>query len=405
MVIRNPVRTAGEVQAPAWCEIDLDALRHNTAWLRARLGAGTELFAVVKCNAYGHGMAAVAKTVLAAGSTRLVVATLQEALELRKERIRAPILVLGPLPPASAPELLQGALTPAVADFELCRALSAAARAEISVHVKVDTGMGRYGVPAADAAAFAKAVASLPRLRVEGVFTHFSGRNAGDLPAMRKQLALFHDATAAFTAHGHRPMAHAASTLAMLTLPESHAAAVRIGGGLYGFDPEGSTPLRAVLSLKTRVAAVKQVCRGSQIGYGGTWFAARDSRLAVLPLGYGDGLLREVWQGADVLVHGRRARVTGLINMNQTVVDVTAIPEVRVGDEVVLLGRQGGDQVRAEERVGLAGTPYEITCLLPERLPRIVRALAADHLALKGRVSREPQPVRPEDRAAPRRRR
>jgi alanine racemase len=313
--------------------------------------------------------------------------------------------VLGPLPPAAAPELLQGALTPAVADFELCRALSAAARTDLPVHVKIDTGMGRYGVPAADAAAFAKAIASLPRLRVEGVFTHFSGRTSGDLPAMRRQLALFHGAIAAFTAHGHRPIAHAASTLATLALPESHGSAVRIGGGLYGFAPEGSSGLRGVLSLKTRIAAVKHVARGSQIGFGGAWYAARDSVLAVLPLGYGDGLLREVWQGADVLVHGRRARITGLINMNQTVVDITAIPEVAVGDEVVLLGQQGSEQLRAEERVGIAGTPYEVTCLLPERLPRIVRAAPVDHLVVQSRLSRPPQPVRPEDRAAPRRRR
>jgi alanine racemase len=402
MVIRNALRAVQGPAAPAWCEIDLDALRSNTAWLKGRLSPTTELFAVVKCNAYGHGLGPVARTVLAAGASRLVVATLPEGTELRRLRVRAPVLVLGPLQPADVHEVLQAALTPAVADLELCRALAAAARTEVRVHVKVDTGMSRYGVPAGDAAAFARALAALPRLRVEGVFTHFSGRSTAELPAMRAQLDRFAQALAAFRAHGHTPMAHAASTLAALALPDSHAEAVRIGGGLYGFDPDPAqlhAPLRAVLSLKTRVAAVKSAPAGTAIGYGGRHVCERETRLAVLPLGYGDGLLREVWQGAPVLVRGRRVPIVGLINMNQTVVDVSAVPRVATGDEVVLLGQQGSERVRAEDRVGADGTAYSITCLLPERLPRVLRDEAQPD-----RLSGVPRAVRRADPAAPRRR-
>jgi alanine racemase len=382
--------------------VDLAALRHNTTWLQSRLQPGTELYAVVKCNAYGHGMNAVARTVLAAGASRLVVATLQEALELRRQRVRAPVLVLGPLQTGDVHEVLQGALTPAVADLELCRALSAASRTEVGIHVKIDTGMSRYGVPAPDAAAFASALAAMPRLRVEGVFTHFSGRSTRDLPAMRSQLEQFHGALAAFRAHGHDPLAHAASTLSALALPESHGDAVRIGGGLYGFDPDPDalrTPLRPVLALKTRVAAVKAASAGTPVGYGSTHVCCHATALAVLPLGYGDGLLREVWQGAEVLVRGARAPIVGLINMNQTVIDVTGVPGVAIGDEVMLLGRQGSERVRAEDHVGADGTAYAVTCLLPERLPRVLRVDATPERFMLARRS-----ARPADPAAPRRR-
>lgn len=376
VVIRNPALFAGvdAATAPAWCEVDLDALRHNVGVLRGGLAPATELWAVVKADAYGHGAVPCARAALAAGASRLVVATLAELLHLRAARVRARVLVLGPLQAGDVEPLLAGAGTPCIADLDLARSLSAATAAPLPVQVKIDTGMGRHGVPATDAVTFCRAVAALPGLRLEGVLTHFTARAAEDLPAMRRQLAALLAVRDGLAEHGLRPALHAANTLGAMVLPAARLDAVRAGGGLYGFDPlargDGS-PLRPVLALKTRIAALKPAPAGTAVGYGGTHRCRRDTVLAVLPLGYADGLLRESWRGGPVLVRGTRAPIVGLINMNQTVVDVGHLPAVAVGDEVVLLGAQGRERIRAEDRVGPDGSVYQVTCALPPRLPRI----------------------------------
>jgi alanine racemase len=259
-VIRNPAFAPRppDPAPPAWIEVDLAALGHNLAALRARLPRRAELWAVVKADAYGHGAIACAREALGAGAARLVVARVREAEQLREAGIDAPLLVLGPLQPDEARTALRTRAAICVGDPELAHALSDVATGPVDVHLKVDTGMARYGVPAPAAAAFARQLARLPGLRVCGVASHLIGRGPGDLPALRRQAQAFRAVCAELEVDGLRPVRHLANTLGLLALPQAHLDAVRVGGGLYGFDPCLGTRLaaglRPVLALKSRLS-------------------------------------------------------------------------------------------------------------------------------------------------------
>lgn len=376
-MLRIPVGSRdAAAAAAAWIELDSEALAHNVRQFRSVLGAGPQLIAVVKANAYGHGLLPIAKAVLHAGAAQLAVANAAEGAHLRDHGIRAPILVIGAMPPEDAPAVIAHQLVPGVGTREQARALAAAATpgAPHPVHVEIDTGMHRHGVPAEQFGAFVAELRERGRLRLAGVYTHFQGLSAADLPAMREQLACFRRALALVRNLG-APLQHAANTLGTLACPEAHLDAVRIGGGLYGFDRhgQGRVQLRPVLTLKSRLVGVREVAAGAAVGYGGTFRCARHSRLGLLPLGYADGLPRAIWHDAPVLVRGRRASIVGLISMNQIVVDLTAVPEAVIGDEVVLLGAQGDAALHAEERVQGGGSAYEVTTLLRPSLPRVLR--------------------------------
>lgn len=358
--------------ARLWAEIDLDAVRHNVALLRSRLRAGCDVVAVVKADGYGHGAVQIARAVTAAGVHTLAVANAEEGAELREAGIQSRILVVGPSLPRDVDALLQHRLEPSVADPELAAALQARATGPIDIQVEVDTGMSRHGVSAGSAAAFVRGLRVHPHLRVAGIYTHFAGLDAAARPALMLQLLVFR---AALQQLGEeRPMVHACNTLAACLLPEAHFDAVRLGGGLYGFDPGVPCPgLRPVLALKTVVAGVRPINIGESVGYGASWRASKATTLALLPCGYADGLARANWNDAEVLVRGKRARVVGHVSMNQMVVDVGAQEGIALGDEVVLLGAQGTERVRAEDRVLPGGSAYEITSLLRSDLPRLYR--------------------------------
>ncbi|GAB4138572.1 MAG: hypothetical protein Fur0037_04360 [Planctomycetota bacterium] len=362
--------------AAAWVEIDLAALRGNVKALSRHLPSSCSITAVVKANAYGHGAVAVSRAALAAGARRLAVGTAEEGAELREAGISAPILIIGPSLPSQVETILAHGLTPTVADRALARALSERARAEVPVHVEVDTGMRRHGIAAAEAVSFCREVAGDRKLRFEGLYTHFAPRKKADVDGMREQLAVFAPILRDLEALGLRPEVHACNTLASLVLPEASFDSVRIGGGIYGLDPlAGSGPVRLlpVLSLKCRVAGLRDACRGDRVGYGGTFVCTRPTRLALLPVGYSDGISRAHWAGAEVLVRGRRVPIVGLISMNQTIADVTDVDGVSIGDEVVLIGEQGRLAIRAEERVVGTGSVYEITTQIARTMPRIAR--------------------------------
>jgi alanine racemase len=365
-------RADGAVQA--WVEIDLAAVRHNVEQLRRQLAPACELIAVVKSNAYGHGLPAIARTALAAGAARLAVGSVAEGLALRAANVGAPILIAGPTMPEQAATAVAHDLTVSVASLPLADAVAAAARRPVDVEVEIDTGMRRHGVPVAEAAAFLRELAARSKLQLGGVYTHFAALTPAQLPALRAQLRSFRRALANLRLHGDRPRLHACNTLAALLLPAAHFDGVRIGGGLYGFDPlrgRGPVALRPALTLKCRLASVRSARSGDAVGYGGAHVCRGASRLGLLPLGYADGLSRALWSGAEVLVRGRRARIVGLVSMNLTVVDVSAVPDAAVGDEVVLLGRQGDDCIAAEDRVPVGGSVYEVTALLRSDLPRV----------------------------------
>jgi len=359
-----------------WAEIDLAALRANVRAIKEFVGPRVEMFAVVKANAYGHGAIEVARAALAAGATRLAVHRVNEGVELRNAGIDAPILLLGYAPLAAAPIVARYRLTPTVITREFAEALAGYVDEPIPVHVKVDTGMGRYGLLPEEVLDFARALEAMDHIVLEGVYTHFATADEADQSYMRRQFRIFRNALSSLENAGIRPLIrHACNSAATLSFPEAHLDAVRPGIALYGMLPsdEWSPPvsLRPALSLKSRVARVRVLPPGSSIGYGRTFVTEKATRVALVPVGYGDGYHRILSNRGEVLIRGRRARILGRVSMDQIVVDASAIPNVQMEDEVVLIGEQGEDAIRAEEVARWANTiNYEVTTAL---LPRVAR--------------------------------
>jgi alanine racemase len=385
-MLRIPLETHPALAAPAWVDVDLAAVAHNVRACRSLLARDCRLVAVVKANAYGHGMVRIARTSLRSGADELAVANVHEGAQLRQAGITQPIQIAGPLAPSEAGLAVQHGLLPSVGCGEVAAALAAATRRYLPVQIEVDTGMSRHGVAPDQLATLVRQIHDRGRLTIAGVYTHFAATGTGpsDLAAMQAQLATFtHVVDAVRALRGVRR--HACNTLGALALPAAHLDAVRIGGGLYGFDPfrsaatAGPVELRPALALKARIVGLRTVPSGTPVGYGGTFVTTRPSRLALLPLGYADGLLRELWNGAPVLVRGVRAPIVGVVSMNQTVVDVTSVAGAMLGDEVVLLGAQGSERLWPEDRVGPGGSVYEVTTLLRSALPR--RFLGGDEAA------------------------
>ena len=371
---------------PTEAIIDQDAIRANLHAIRGLLQPVTALLAVVKANAYGHGSIDVARALLAAGADALGVAYLQEGIDLRRAGIQAPVLVMGPTPREQAEELLHHRLEPVLSDLGLAERLSHAASQAgrtVPVHLEVDTGMARLGVSPREAAPYAAKLAALPGIRLAGLMSHFACADAEDLEPARAQLARFLEADRALQAAGVRAgRRHLANSAGLLALPEAHLEMVRPGILLYGYAPTRALaarlPLRPALTLLTRIAALREVPRGQGVSYGHTFVAPQDLRVATLPLGYADGVSRALSNRGQVLVHGRRAPILGRVCMDMTLVDVTAMPGVAVGDEVVLIGRQGTEAITADEMAAAAGTiSYEILAGIGLRVPRAYSGAAA----------------------------
>jgi len=378
VMLRIPVEAGIAAGAPAWIEVDLAAVAHNVREFVRFLPSGCQLIAVVKANAYGHGATRIARAALQAGASSLAVGSVAEGVELREAGIVGPILVVGPMVPEQARDAIAFSLVPGLGSFDVLRAFASHAFRPVPVQVEVDTGMHRHGVPAARLGELIAELRLRARLELQGIYTHFAAIATDAIATIHSQLQTF-VRTLAHVRDLGTAQRHACNTLGALVCPAAHLDAVRIGGGLYGFDPlrgAGAVHLRPVLSLKARLVGLRDAAVGEAVGYGGTFVCERPSRLALLPLGYADGLSRSLWQGAPVLVRGRRAPIVGLVSMNQTIVDVTEVPDARLGDECVLLGAQGGECVRAEERVPPGGSTYEVTALLRPGLPR--RCLGGD---------------------------
>ena len=369
-----------DAQMRTWAEIDLGRLKHNYTALREQLAPGCRFVGVVKANAYGHGAVPVAQKLEEWGADYLAVACLEEAAELRQAGVHAPILILGVTLPRYAGELLAWDAAQAVGDLETGRALSAAAVAAgrtLTIHGKADTGMSRLGFLCDEAhldhaAGEIAALCALPGLRVEGIFTHFSDADGCEAYTMR-QFTRFLDLLDKLSARGVTfEIRHCAASAAMLNYPCTHLDMVRPGIALYGHYPapgmEYTCPLLPVMTLKTRVAAVRDLPAGTCVSYGRTATLARDSRLAVLPVGYGDGYFRLFSNGQPVAIRGKKAPVVGRVCMDLTMVDVTDIPGVIPGDEAVLYG----DAAPVEDGADRAGTiQYELLCDVSPRVPRV----------------------------------
>jgi len=366
---------------PTWAEVDLGAVSHNIRMIRKKVGPHRSIMAVVKADAYGHGAKQVARAALQAGADWLGVAFPEEGAELRDAGIRAPIVVMGPVLPFQLALVLERDLAVSISSMDLAKALEeeAAQRGLFArVHVKVDTGMGRLGVPADQAPAFLRELSSLGRLRMEGLYTHLATADELYSDFAREQLRRFLEVDRKARENGiNIPFRHAANSAGLISLGElGLLELVRPGLMLYGCfpNPGMSNPLslRPALAWKTRVAHLRDLEAGQSVSYGRTFVAAGPMRVAVLPLGYGDGLPRSLSNRGQVLVRGSRAPIVGMICMDMTIVDVTRIQGVELGDEVVLVGRQAGHEISAEEVARWAGTiSYEILCGVSKRVPRV----------------------------------
>lgn len=365
---------------PTFCSINLEALRWNFRQVRKKVGPQVKILSVVKADAYGHGATKVAKILGASGSDGFGVATLEEGIELREGGIRSPVLILAGFYPAQLEQLLINKLTPVVCEMDGLRRLEVLARrrgVSVKFHLKIDTGMGRIGFPASGVDSWLPQVSELKALKLEGVFSHFShAENVGGSYS-QNQLALFRRVIQRLRGAGYDPpLIHLANSAAVITLPSAHFTMVRPGLMLYGIHPcpemAEKVSLKPVLSWRSRVLQLKRMPKGSSISYGQTYVTQKASLIATLPVGYADGFHRLLSNRGAVLVRGERAPIVGRVCMDLTMIDVTDIRGVQQGDEVVLLGKQGADQISADEMARWAETiSYEIFTSISARVPRI----------------------------------
>ncbi|HEX3775095.1 MAG TPA: alanine racemase [Polyangiaceae bacterium] len=369
---------------PTRAEVNLANLRHNLRIVQ-RAAGGAQVWAVLKADGYGHGAKAVARTLERAGANGICVALLEEGIELRQAGIQVPILITGGYYGRAWGELLRHDLTPVVHDPSQLEAIADEVKfsgAEpLNVHVKIDTGMARLGIAPQEVPAMAKALRRFPEVRLQGLMTHFACADAAEPESLDHQLDLFEQSTLAFRNEGILPLLrHAANSAALLKSPRSWLDVVRPGIALFGVEPAaGVCPeLRPVMRVRSEIVALRELPEGAPVGYGATFRTTRPSRIATVPVGYADGFSRALSNRGALLVRGKRAPVVGAVSMDMTMLDVTEIADVRVGDECVVLGAQKGtlgqDQISAEEIASTLGTiPWEVLTDISRRVPRFYR--------------------------------
>ena len=363
---------------PTWAEINLNNLEHNFKAVKSCLRKQTKILVTVKADAYGHGLIPVSKRLVVSGVDHLGVASIDEGIKLRKAGIKTPILLLGLILKKDIQPLFTYRLTPTICDKEMAVAINSKAvslKKNIALHVKVDTGMGRIGVLHNDAFKLIKDISKLKHITVEGIFTHFAFADI-NRKFTNYQINLFEKLVGDLKKSGILiPLVHVANSIGLIDYKDSHFTMVRPGLVIYGLHPKERLriKLKPVLSLKTRIIFVKKVPTGSGISYAGTYITKRPTTIVTLPIGYGDGYPRNLSNLASLLIGGRRFRIAGRICMDQIMVDVGNF-KPKIGDEVVLIGKQGKQQITAEELADLSGTiSYEIVCGLGSRIPRIYK--------------------------------
>jgi len=365
-----------------WAEIDLGAIAHNTREIRRVTAPSAKVMAVVKANGYGHGAVEASREALANGAEWLGVARVAEGVAIREAGIGAPVLILGYVSPEQFGEVVRHRLSQAVYTREMVLALAEAAAIEgvrARAHFKVDTGMGRIGwVSGLGAVKEILELARLPHLEVEGIFTHFATADSSDKSYTWNQFNKFNGLIEKLRKNGLEiPVRHAANTAALMEMPEIHLDLVRAGISVYGLYPSGEVDksvfdLRPAMSLKAVVSYVKNVPAEFKVSYGCTFTTDKSTVIATLPVGYADGYSRLLSSKGEVLLHGHRAPVVGRVCMDQIMVDVGHIPGVKVGDEAVLMGRQGDEEISADEVAAKLGTiNYEVICMINSRVPRV----------------------------------
>ncbi|MDE2483672.1 MAG: alanine racemase, partial [candidate division NC10 bacterium] len=351
----------------AWVEVDLGAIRHNIVAIRRLLRPSTQFMSVVKADGYGHGAVAVAQTALSAGASWLAVATVEEGIHLRRAGIDTPILLFSPAICKEETEAIaEYRLQPTVCSLDQARQFSVAGLGPIQTHLKVDTGMSRLGVAWQEAQELLSTIRILPNVTVSGLYSHLATADAVDPTTTREQFERFAKLVDMLQRQGIQPpLAHLANSAATLTSPDTHFDLVRIGLAQYGLYPtsrlQDVVALRPALSVKARIIFVKTVPPGTGVSYGHTFRTNRQTRLATISIGYGDGIPRALSNRIDVLVRGRRARQVGTITMDQCLIDVTDVPQACEGEVATLLGRDGEECISIADWSEQLGTiPYEI---------------------------------------------
>ncbi len=364
-----------------WLEIDLDAVTRNIKTIRRMVGKNPEIMAVVKANAYGHDVVEISRVALESGATWLGVGALEEGIILRKAGIKAPILMLGLTPEDGVDSLLFYDLVPTICDLETSKALSQAAvkyKKTARVHIKIDTGMRRLGIKSEEALDFIKRIKKMNNIEIQGLYTHFAATDEEDKSYTELQFAQYKRVADEVEKEGmHVPLKHMANSAAILDLPYTYLDMVRPGITIYGLFPLPGTArtikLKPVAKFKTKIILIKKVGAGERIGYGRAYTTTKETTVATLPVGYADGYPRLLSGRGEVLVRGRRAAIIGRICMDLCMIDVTDIPGVQVGDEIVLWGRQKGEKISVEEIAEKTRTiNYEIICMVDKpRVPKL----------------------------------
>jgi len=368
------------VTSGAWIEVDLDAISENCRTVRSIIGNDTKICAVVKADAYGHGVIEIARLLSDEGVDYFGVAILDEAIELRKIGIEKPILVLGPLMPGQAAYVLRYNVTQTICSLEMAEELSREAfrqRKSVKIHIKVDTGMGRIGVYYEDAVAMIGRVRDLPYLEIEGIFTHCATADSPHKDYVYEQWKIFSQVLEDLKDQGVEiPISHMATSATIIDLPQMKLDMVRPGLMLYGLYPHPSqrlkVSLKPALTYKARISYLKDITRRRSISYGRKYFANVGEKIATLPLGYNDGIRRILTNQGEVLIHGKRCPMAGTVCMDHVMVNVSDISDVRRFDEAVLIGKQGEDEISVESIAQRLSTiNYEVVSCLGRRVPRL----------------------------------
>ena len=369
-----------KIMRPVWAEIDLDILANNMKNIK-KLAGNKEVMAVVKADAYGHGAVDVAHCFLENGASRLAVAMLTEAIELRNNNITAPIMILGYTPLYLGEELINYDIEQTIYDLDYAKELSSLAltlNKKAKVHIALDTGMGRIGfLPSDESYKAICEICSLEGLDVVGIFTHFSSSDEKDKEYTQYQFNQIYDFISRLEKEGiNIPLKHASNSAAIIDMPNTYLDAVRAGIILYGYYPSNEVQkenlsIKPALTLKAKIAHVKELESGMYISYNRTFKTSRKSKIATIPIGYADGYIRTLKHQAKVIVNGQLAPIVGNICMDQFMIDVTDIDDVKTGDEVILLGESNGIKFDADNLAKcMDSINYEVLCLLKKRVPR-----------------------------------
>ncbi|MFH0731417.1 MAG: alanine racemase [Candidatus Omnitrophota bacterium] len=366
---------------PTYAEIDLSAIRHNFLQFRKLAGSSVKILVAVKANAYGHGMLGVCRALEACGVDYFGVGSIDEAIELKKFNLGVPILNLTAITEKEIPALLDSRIIQTVPGLKLAKAINRVAekkKTKVKIHLKIDTGMGRLGVWHSEAVHFAEEVLGMKHLAVEGIFTHFASAD-DNIDFTGEQIENFINLLNELEQKGvYIKYKHTANSAGAVTCKDAHFNIIRPGIMIYGLYPnmelKKTITLRPALTLKSKICYIKDTPSGRQISYGGTYITKRNTKIAVLPIGYADGYNRLLSNKGSVLVRGQRAPIVGRVCMDQIMVDVGHIKDAAVDDEVVLIGAKGKERITAEEIAFICGTiPYEVVCWISSRVPRVYK--------------------------------